>query len=105
MNGYLAEVNMQNSRTMRVQDAEQRAEFGMGNLPWPVANLPEPKAPEEMRCRLGGNVDRVKREALHLLAFLGDDDGNASFQCGDLPVDVQHLRFQKGRAITGDDGT
>jgi hypothetical protein len=26
-------------------------------------------------------------------------------QRGDLPVDVQHLWFQKGRAITGDDGT
>jgi hypothetical protein len=34
---------------------------------------------------------------------LRDDHRPKALQCGDLPVNVQHLRFEKRRAITGDD--
>ena len=56
-----------------------------------------------MRRRLGDNVDRFKWVAGGLLALLRDDDRPASLQGSDLPIDVQHLRFKKRRAITSDD--
>jgi hypothetical protein len=65
--------------------------------------LPKPKAPQEMRRRLGNNFDVLKWVALGLFAFLRNHHRNASFQGGDLPIDMQHLRFEKRRAITGDD--
>jgi hypothetical protein len=95
---------VQNLSVVLVQDVEQRAEFATRDLPWLVAKLPEPKAPYEMRCWFANNVDRLKRKALRLFAFLRDDYWRALFQCGDLPVDVEHLRFQKRRAVTGDYG-
>src|SRR5205809_3146256 len=55
-----------------------------------------------MRRRLGNNLDGLKWVALGLLAFLRNHLWNASFQRGDLPIDMQHLRFQKRRAITSD---
>src|SRR5207245_2314485 len=72
------------------------------DLPRHIAQLPEPEAPQEMRRRLGNNLDGLKWVALGLLAFLRNHHRNASFQRGDLPIDMQHLRFQKRRAITGD---
>jgi hypothetical protein len=55
-----------------------------------------------MRRRLGDNVDPFKWIAVGLLALLRDDDRPASLQGSYLPVDVQHLRFKKRRAITSD---
>jgi hypothetical protein len=65
--------------------------------------LPEPNTAQEMRRRLGNNLDCLKWITLGLFAFLRDHDRNASFQGGDLPVDMQHLGLEKRRAITSDD--
>src|SRR6266581_4671041 len=67
-----------------------------------MAYLPEPIAPQKMRRRLGNNMDGLKRIALRILAFLRNHYQSASFQTGDLPVDMQHLRFEKRGAITSD---
>src|SRR5438045_8950821 len=75
-----------------------------GNLPWLVAQLSKPEATQEMRRRLRDDVDPFKWIAVGLLALLRDHDWPASLQGSYLPVDVQHLRFKKRRAITGDDG-
>src|SRR4030095_4750908 len=88
MDGDVAKVDVQKLRAVLIQDVEERAEFATRYLPWLVAKLAEPKAPYEMRCWFANNVDRLKRKALRLFAFLRDDYGRAPFQCGDLPVDV-----------------
>ena len=98
----LAKVNVQEASVGSTQEAQQGTQLCIRNLPWRVADLPEPKPPQEMCCRLGKNLDRLKWEALGLLAFLCDDHWSASFQGGDLPINMQHLRLQKRRAITGD---
>src|SRR5947208_5346251 len=102
MHGDLTEVNVQKPRVDSGEEVDQCAQLGVRNLPRHVAQLPEPKAPQEMRRRLGNNVDVLKRVALGLFAFLRNYLGNASFQRGDLPVDMQHLRFEERRAITSD---
>jgi hypothetical protein len=38
-----------------------------------------------------------------LFPFLRDHHWNASFQADYLPINMQHLRLQKRRAITSDD--
>jgi hypothetical protein len=58
-----------------------------------------------MRYWLWNKLDRIKWEALGLLPFLGDHHRSASSQRGDLPVDMEHFRLQKGRAIGSDDWT
>ncbi len=55
-----------------------------------------------MRSRLGNDVNRLKRIARCVFAFLRNHHRSASFQTGDLPVDMQHLWFEKRRAITSD---
>jgi|SRR5437667_2021152 len=74
----------------------------MRDLPRHVAQLPEPKAPQEMCGRFRNNPDRLKWETLGVFAFLRNYHRSASVQRGYLPVDMQHLRFQKCRAITSD---
>src|SRR4030095_10418279 len=54
--------------------------------------------------RLRNDVDPFKWIAVGLLALLRDHDRPASLQGSYLPVDVQHLRFKKRRAIRCDDG-
>jgi hypothetical protein len=55
-----------------------------------------------MRLRFGNDVDALEWIAIGILAFLRNHHWSASFQTGDLPVDMQHLRFEKRRAITSD---
>src|SRR5436309_15503731 len=102
MDGDLTEINVQNASIDSTQGAKQRAQFSVRNLPRHVAQLPVPKAPEKMCCRLGNKVDAIKRKALSLFALLCNYHRRASFQSRDLPVDMEHFRFQKRRAITSD---
>ena len=60
----------------------------------------ETKTYGDMRWRLGNDVNRLKRIPLGIFAFLRNHHRSASFQTGDLPVDMQHLWFEKRRAIT-----
>src|SRR5438067_6994800 len=58
-----------------------------------------------MQRRLCDDVDLIERKARRVFAFSGDDYRGNALKRRDLPVDVQHLRFQKRRAIAGDDRT
>src|SRR4029077_14678250 len=99
MNGDLAEVNVQRPSVSFSQDIQQRALLGARNLPRHIAQLPEPETPQKMCCGFRNNFDKLEREALGFLSLLRDHDRSASSQCSNLPVDMQHLRFQKRRAI------
>jgi len=56
-----------------------------------------------MQRRFWDDVDLIEWKAARILAFLSDDNRRDALERDYLPVDVQHLRFQKRRAITGDD--
>jgi hypothetical protein len=101
VDGDLTKVNVQEPRVGCIQEAQERTQLCVRNLPRHVADLPGPKSPHEMRCWLRNNLDRLKWKTLGLFAFLGDDHWNASFQGSDLPIYMQHLRLQKRRAVTG----
>ncbi len=49
-------------------------------------------------------VDFLKRKLFRIFALLCDDNRQNSLQRSDLPVDVEHLRFQKRRAVKCNDG-
>src|SRR5215831_10616236 len=55
-----------------------------------------------MRSCLGNDANSPERKALGIFPLLRNHHRIASFQTGDLPVDMQHLRFEKCRAITSD---
>ncbi len=63
-----------------------------------------PKAPRKMHRRFPDQEDRLEGEPLRFLAFLRDHDRAKTLQSRDLPVDVEHLRLEKSRAIRSDDG-
>ena len=83
-------------------ECEQFAQFGIRNLPRLITKLSKPKPPKEMGWRLGNDLKRLKRITLRIFALLRNHHRSASFQTSDLPVDMQHLRFKKCRAITSD---
>ena len=47
-------------------------------------------------------MDLMEWKFLWILAFLGDNDGLNLLESANLPVDVQHLRLEKRRAIECD---
>src|SRR6266404_3879650 len=56
-----------------------------------------------MQRRFWDDVDLTEWEAARIFAFLSDDNRRDTLERDYLPVNVQHLRFQERRAITGDD--
>src|SRR4051794_15808569 len=55
-----------------------------------------------MHSWLANDAKRLKRIPRGIFAFLRNHHWSAPFQTGDLPIDMQHLRFEKRRAITSD---
>src|SRR5437899_3228076 len=88
---HIFSEKLQKRRVDSGEEVDHCAQLGVRNLPRHVAQLPEPKAPQEMRRRLGNNVDGLEWVALLLFSFLRNYYWNASFQRGDLPVDMQHF--------------
>ena len=104
MDGDVAEVDVEEARVGGVEDAADFRCFAGGKLPGRVAQLPIPNTAEEVAAGFRHDVDGIEWEALGFFALLRDDDGTHAFERRDLPVDVEHLRFKKGRAIGRDDG-
>ena len=104
MRGDVTKVNVQEPRMGVFQKVHQRAKLAGRNLPRFIPQLAKPKAAQKMQRRFWDNVDLIKWKAGRIFPFLSDDNGRDALERGDLPVDVPHLRFQKRRAITGDDG-
>ena len=103
MDRDVPEINVQQLRLVLVEQMLDLQHLAVRNLPGRVAHCPKPEAPQKMRRRFSDDEDRRKRKPLRLLALLRDDHRPKPLERGDLPVDVQHLRLEKRRAITGDD--
>src|ERR1051326_1651430 len=58
-----------------------------------------------MRRRFFVDVAPVEWKTDGVFTFLRNDDRLNTMESGDLPVNVQHLRFKKRRAVKCDDGT
>src|SRR3954447_3037368 len=99
MNRDVSEINVQQLRSALGQNGSQRFQLEAGNLPGLVEQLAKPKSPQEMSRRFAHEIDGFEGKPLRIFAFLRDDDGPDLLQRCDLPVDVKHLRFEKGRAI------
>jgi len=65
--------------------------------------LSEPETPQKMQGRFCYDVDRIERKQVRIFTLLRDDDWVKAAEAGYLPVDVQHLRLEKRRAIKGGD--
>ena len=102
MDGDVAKVNVQKPTVRIFQDVQQRAKLAARNLPRLIAHLAKPEAAEKMQRRLWDDVNPIEWKAARIFAFLSDDNRKDALERADLPVDVPHLRFQKRRAIGGD---
>ena len=56
-----------------------------------------------MQGRFCYDVDRIERKQVRIFTLLRDDDWVKAAETGYLPVDVQHFRLEKRRAIKGGD--
>ena len=99
----MAEKNVQKLRVGALESREQPVPFARRDLPRLIVQLSKPKPPQKMSRRFRNDLDLIKWKLGGVLALLRDDEGPHALERGDLPVDVQHLRFEKRRAITGDD--
>src|SRR5215471_14510749 len=99
MDRDVPEKNVQELRVLSLQNFGDGAHFALRNLPWLVANLSKPEATQKMERGFLDEMDLIERKRFGVLAFLGDDDRLNLSEPGDLPVDVQHLRLEKCRAI------
>jgi hypothetical protein len=90
-------------RVLSIQNATNGSQFCARNLPRLVANLPKPKASQKMKGWPFDGVDPIEWEFVGIFSLLGYGDRLDPPKRGDLPVDVQHLRFEKCRAVKGGD--
>ena len=102
MNGDVAEINVQQLRVVRGESLLDPLCLAARYLPGRVLNRAIPKAPQEMQRGPRHHFDRRKRKFLRVLPFPRDHDLPEVLQCRELPVDVEHLRFQESRAVGGD---
>ncbi len=102
MDRDVTEKNVQKLRAFPVQNRGDRPYFPHRQLPGLVANLPKPEAPQKMSGRFLDNLDFLERKLFRILPFLRDHDRLHALETGDLPIDVQHLRLEKGCAVKRD---
>src|SRR5437588_10664824 len=63
----------------------------------------QPAVPERIGPRFWNQLDIAKWEKLGVLERLGHDERVVLVKRAHLPIDVEHLRFKEGGAITGYD--
>ena len=98
----VTEKDMQQTPFSFLQNVEQYTQFARRKLPRHIAPLPRPEPSQEMQARFRDDVDGVEWKLLGVFAFLRDHDRVHTFERRDLPIDMQHFRFQKRRDVTSD---
>src|SRR5437868_11612706 len=102
MHGDVPEINVKQLRVHFATNRGQLPHFRWRNLPGRVLHLFEPEPANEMRRWFSDDRDFLEWIPLGFLALLRDHERLNALERSDLPVDVQHLRLEKSRAITGD---
>ena len=103
MHGDMPEINVKQFGLHFAQNGGQLFHFSRRNLPGRFLHLFEPEPANEMRRRFSDDRDFLEWISLRFLALLRDHERLEALERSDLPVDVQHLRLEKGRAIKGGD--
>src|SRR5438270_13249339 len=103
MDRDVAKEDMKQLRILAAENCNQSADFAFRKLPGFILHLAKPKASQEMGGLLGYDLDFGQRKSVWVFTLLCDDDRFDPPQGGDLPIDVQHLRLKKGRAVKSDD--
>src|SRR3954454_23715079 len=102
MDRDMAEIDVQQPRSVAIEHLHQTHGFAPGNHPRRIAELTKPNTPQGSRRRLGTNCQLLERKLIRVLSLLRDDDRPDTAERRDLPIDVEHLRLEKCRAIRGD---
>jgi len=100
----VAEINVQHFRIGLLQRREDAPRFRAVDGDWPVEHLLLHQAAELVRARFGQHHEFVERKLRRVLPLLAEDDRSKRPQSRDLPVDVQHLRFEESDHVLGGDG-
>ena len=89
----MAEENVEQARIPPVENPSQLAQLPGRDLPGRIANLAKPEAAQEVKSRPRNDVDLIDRKPGGILPFLRNHQRPEPLQAGNLPVDVEHLRF------------
>ena len=100
MDSDMPEINVEQLRIVAIENCPQLLLFTARNLPRRFSKLLEPEPAQEMSWRFADDFHGRKWESRRLLTFLRDHDRAKPLQRRNLPVDVQHLRLEKCRAVT-----
>src|SRR5438105_4974830 len=101
----MAEIDMEQLCVYVSEHALQCLGFSRGNFPGAVGDLFKPDSSQKVQPWLLDEANLLEWKTVGILPFLGDDHRPHSLKRNDLPVDVEHLRFEKGRAIGCNDRT
>jgi hypothetical protein len=101
----MAEIDVEQLCVYVSERALQGAGFARRNFPRPMGDLFKPNPSQKMQRGFRYDTNILDWKTLGILAFPRDNDRSHSLKGNDLPVDVEHLRFEKGRAIGCNDGT
>ena len=103
VNCNMAKENMEETSILPFENLGQLAQFPGRNLPGQITNLAKPEAPQKMKSRPWNDINLIHRKPRGVFSLLRDYHRLKTLEAGDLPVDVEHLRLQKSRAIERDD--
>src|SRR5205814_6756373 len=96
----MAEVNVHEIGATPFQERSQELIFSPVNNGRTPLHEFKPSVTQKIHALLWNNFDIRKRETFCVLQLLGHDKGLDPPQPFYLPIDVQHLRLEKARAIT-----
>ena len=101
----MAKINVEQLCVYVSENASQCVGLSGRNFPGAVGNLFKPDSSQKMQRWLLYDANFLEWKTIGILAFLRDDHWSHSLKRNDLAVDVEHLRFEKSRAIGCNDGT
>ena len=101
MDAGVPEVDVQEVGLPAVENPREGAVFAAVDERCFAADIFEVEAADEIAACGGDDFDVGEGEFCGGLALFGEDKGAIALQAGDLPVDVQHFRFEEGGAVTG----
>ena len=98
----MAEVDVQEVGFPALEDFQQGAVFAPVDEGGFAADVFEVEAADEVAAGGGDHLNVREGEFFGGLALFGEDKRLIAIQAGDLPVNMQHFRFEEGGAVAGD---
>ena len=99
----VAEVDVEQAGVDGAQPFQDPASFTAVNGNGAAEELFLPDPPQRMGAGFGEDVHVREGKGVGVLPLLGEHDRAEAAQRGDLPIDVEHLRLEKGDDVGADD--